>query len=79
MDVPPARVHADGRLPLGVTPMHYWDDYLAVYIWRLTSEPTAGSTEIVWGTATVLLACVLLFNLLARLLGKLLSRRLTAE
>ena len=52
---------------------------LAVYIWRLTSEPTAGSTEIVWGTATVLLACVLLFNLLARLLGKLLSRRLTAE
>jgi phosphate transport system permease protein len=52
---------------------------LAVYIWRLTSEPTAGSTEIVWGTATILLACVLLFNLLARLLGKLLSRRLTAE
>ena len=52
---------------------------LAVYIWRLTSEPTAGSTEIVWGTATVLLACVLLFNVLARLLGKLLSRRLTAE
>lgn len=52
---------------------------LAVYIWRLTSEPTAGSTEIVWGTATVLIACVLLFNLLARLLGKLLSRRLTAE
>ena len=52
---------------------------LAVYIWRLTSEPTAGSTEIVWGTATVLLVCVLLFNLLARLLGKLLSRRLTAE
>ena len=52
---------------------------LAVYIWRLTSEPTEGSTEIVWGTAAVLLACVLLFNLLARLLGKFLSRRLTAE
>ena len=52
---------------------------LAVYIWRLTSEPTEGSTEIVWGTATVLLVCVLLFNVLARLLGKFLSRRLTAE
>ena len=35
--------------------------------------------QLVWGTATILLACVLLFNLLARLLGKLLSRRLTAE
>ena len=45
----------------------------------LTSEPTDGSTEIVWGTATILLVCVLLFNVLARLLGKFLSRRLTAE
>ena len=52
---------------------------LAVYIWRLTSEPTSGSTEIVWGTATVLLVCVLLFNVLARVLGKFLARRLTAE
>ena len=52
---------------------------LAVYIWRLTSEPTPGSTEIVWGTATVLLVCVLLFNVLARVLGKFLARRLTAE
>ena len=52
---------------------------LAVYIWRLTSEPTEGSTEIVWGTATILIVCVLLFNVLARLLGKFLSRRLTAE
>ena len=43
------------------------------------SEPTDGSTEIVWGTATILLVCVLLFNVLARLLGKFLSRRLTAE
>lgn len=52
---------------------------LAVYIWKLTTEPTAGSTEIVWGTATILIVCVLLFNVLARLLGKFLSRRLTAE
>ena len=52
---------------------------LAVYIWRLTSEPTPGSAEIVWGTATVLIVCVLLFNVLARVLGKFLARRLTAE
>ena len=52
---------------------------LAVYIWRLTSEPTADSAEIVWGTATVLLVCVLLFNVLARVLGNVLARRLTAE
>lgn len=52
---------------------------LAVYIWRLTSEPTAGSVEIVWGTATVLIVCVLVFNILARVLGKVLARRLTAE
>lgn len=52
---------------------------LAVYIWRLTSEPTPGSVQIVWGTATVLIVCVLLFNVLARVLGKFLARRLTAE
>ena len=52
---------------------------LAVYIWRLTSEPHPGSAEIVWGTATVLLVCVLFFNVLARVLGKFLARRLTAE
>ena len=52
---------------------------LAVHIWKLKMEPTPGNDEIVWGTAAVLLVCVLLFNVLARVLGKFLSRRLTAE
>lgn len=76
----PARLNfADPFGPIGPFNIFRPACSLAVYIWRLTSEPTAGSTEIVWGTATILLACVLLFNLLARLLGKALSRRLTAE
>ncbi len=52
---------------------------LAVHIWKLKMEPTPGNDEIVWGTAAVLLVCVLLFNVLARVLGKFLARRLTAE
>ncbi|HIU24111.1 MAG TPA: phosphate ABC transporter permease PstA [Candidatus Coprovicinus avistercoris] len=52
---------------------------LAVHIWKLKMEPTPGNDEIVWGTAAVLLVCVLLFNVLARVLGKVLARRLTAE
>ena len=42
-------------------------------------EPTPGNDEIVWGTAAVLIICVLLFNVLARVAGKALSRRLTSE
>lgn len=52
---------------------------LSVYIWRLTSEPTAGTVEVIWAAAAVLIGCVLLFNVLARVLGKVLARRLTAE
>lgn len=52
---------------------------LAVHIWKLKMEPTPGNDEIVWGTAAVLIICVLLFNVLARVAGKALSRRLTSE
>ena len=52
---------------------------LAVHIWKLKMEPTPGNDEIVWGTAAVLIICVLLFNVLARLAGKVLARRLTSE
>lgn len=52
---------------------------LAVHIWKLKMEPTPGNDEIVWGTAAVLIVCVLLFNVLARLAGKALARRLTSE
>ncbi len=52
---------------------------LAVHIWKLKMEPTPGNDEIVWGTAAVLIICVLLFNVLARVVGKALARRLTSE
>ena len=52
---------------------------LAVHIWKLKMEPSPGNDEIVWGTAAVLIICVLLFNVLARVLGKALARKLTSE
>ena len=52
---------------------------LAVHIWKLKMEPTPGNDEIVWGTAAVLIICVLLFNVLARMLGKFLAKKMTSE
>ena len=52
---------------------------LAVHIWKLKMEPTPGNDEIVWGTAAVLIICVLLFNVLARVAGQALARRLTSQ
>ena len=52
---------------------------LAVHIWKLKMEPAPGNDEIVWGTAAVLIICVLLFNVLARVAGQALARRLTSE
>ena len=52
---------------------------LAVHIWKLKMEPTPGNDEIVWGTAAILIICVLLVNVLARVLGKVLARKLTSE
>ena len=33
----------------------------------------------VWGTAALLMICVLLFNVIARIVGKQLARKMTAE
>lgn len=52
---------------------------MAVHIWKLRMEPSPGNDEIAWGTAAVLVICVLLFNVLARVVGKALARRLTSE
>ena len=52
---------------------------LAVHIWKLKMEPSPGNDEIVWGTAAVLIICVLLFNVLARVLGKALAKKMTSE
>lgn len=52
---------------------------MAVHIWKLRMEPSVGNDVIAWGTAAVLILCILLFNVLARVLGKALARRLTSE
>ena len=53
---------------------------LAVHIWKINSEGVVPDLEAVSnGTAAVLLVCILLFNVLARFIGKFLERRLTSE
>jgi len=52
---------------------------LSVYIWKLNSEGLGVfKNQIVDGSAAILISMVLTFNLGARFLGRLLSRRLTA-
>jgi phosphate transport system permease protein len=52
---------------------------LSVYIYKLNSEGLgAFKNQIVDGSAAILIAMVLLFNLGARLVGRVLTRRLTA-
>lgn len=58
---------------------------MAVHIWKLHTDPFAGTTPlnssdaIAWGTAAMLVLCVLLFNVLARVLGKAIAKKMTAE
>jgi phosphate transport system permease protein len=53
---------------------------LSVYIWKLNSEGLGSYVrQIVDGSAAILIAMVLLFNLGARGLGRLLTKRLTAS
>ena len=52
---------------------------LSVYIWKLNSEGLgAFKNQIVDGSAAILIGMVLIFNLGARGIGRLLTRRLTA-
>lgn len=53
---------------------------LAVHIWKINSEGVVPDLEAVSnGTAAVLMVCILAFNVVARLVGKFLERRLTSE
>jgi phosphate transport system permease protein len=52
---------------------------LSVYIWKMNSEGLgAFKNQIVDGSAAILISMVLIFNLGARLIGRLLTRKLTA-
>lgn len=53
---------------------------LAVHIWKINSEGVVPDLSAVSaGTAAVLMVSILLFNVLARVLGRYLERRMTAE
>ena len=63
-------------------PWNIWRpaETLAVHIWKINSEGVVPDLEAVSnGTAAVLMICVLVFNLLARFVGKRLGRKLVAE
>lgn len=53
---------------------------LAVHIWKINSEGVVPDLAAISnGTAAVLMICVLLFNLIARFVGKRIGRKLVAE
>lgn len=52
---------------------------LAVHIYKIYGEGSPEAQQIVWGTAALLMVCVLLFNIVSRIAGKALARRMTAE
>ena len=52
---------------------------LAVHIYKIYGEGSPDAQAIVWGTAALLMICVLLFNVAAHIVGKALARRMTAE
>jgi phosphate transport system permease protein len=52
---------------------------LAVHIWKLNSESVvANAAEISAGTAALLVTCILIFNILARVIGRALEKKVTA-
>jgi phosphate transport system permease protein len=63
-------------------PWNVWRpaETLAVHIWKINSEGVVPDlTAVSNGTATILVICILAFNLIARFVGRRLSRKLTAE
>ncbi len=63
-------------------PWNVWRpaETLAVHIWKINSEGVVPDLSAISnGTAAVLLVCVLAFNLLARVVGRALERRITAS
>lgn len=67
------------------SPMCPWNIFrpaetLAVHIWKINSEGVVPDLAAISnGTAAVLMICVLLFNLVARFVGKRVGRKLVAE
>ena len=49
---------------------------LAVHIYKIYGEGAPGAQEMVWGAAALLIICVLVFNVVARIAGRALSGKL---
>jgi phosphate transport system permease protein len=63
-------------------PLNIWRpaETLAVHIWKINSEGVVPDLDAVSnGSAAVLMICVLIFNLTARVLGRKLGKKLVAE
>lgn len=52
---------------------------MAVHIYKIYGEGSPEAQQIVWGTAALLMICVLIFDLAARFAGKALTKRMMAE
>lgn len=52
---------------------------LAVHIYKIYGEGSAEAQQIVWGTAALLMICVLIFNVAARIAGRAISRKVTGQ
>ena len=53
---------------------------LAVHIWKINSEGVVPDLSAVSaGTAAVLMVCILAFNIIARIVGKHMGKKMTAE
>ena len=66
------------------SPTNAWNVFrpaesLAVHIYKIYGEGSPEAQHIVWGTAALLMICVLLFNILSRVAGKALAKKMTAE
>ena len=50
-----------------------------MHIYKIYGEGAPEAQQIVRGTAALLMICVLLFNVVSRVAGKALAKRMTAE
>ena len=50
-----------------------------MHIYKIYGEGSAEAQQIVWGTAALLMICVLIFNVAARIAGRAISRKVTGQ
>ena len=71
-------------LNFSLSPTSAWNIFrpgesLAVHIYKIYGEGSPQAQQLVWGTAALLMICVLIFNIGARFAGRAIARRMTGE